>query len=257
MTSAAFSIVVMRNRFEFVSLLVCTVGGVLGLVLGLEFVAPLLPASFIVMYSVSVAVTFGVALFWVSRVPSQSVTDEITGWSENAGWLPCWKAWVLLVVGIVGGVFSALFGSGIDTCAFVALTLFFRVSEKVATPTSIILMAVNTCVGFLYREFAMDGVAEDAWTYFLVCIPVVVLGGPFGSVVASHFRRSLLIPLVFAFDVVQLVLALAVVKPWSQDTPLLCVTSAGITIAGLGAVKCMAKIGEKMTTWQILPTYEK
>ncbi|GMH42987.1 hypothetical protein BSKO_10909 [Bryopsis sp. KO-2023] len=257
MTSAAFSIAVMRVRFEFVSLVICTVGGILGVVFGLEWIAPLLPASYVELYSVAVAVTFGFALYWALGVQNESVTDEITGLSENGRGLPFWKVWVLLLVGMVGGVFSALFGSGIDTCAFVALTCLFRVSEKVATPTTVVLMAVNTCVGFLYREFAMGGVAEDAWSYFLVCIPIVVIGGPFGSVVASHFRRSLLIPLVYAFDAFQLVLALAVVKPWTEETPLLCVTSAAITILGLVFVKCMAKMGERMMQWQILPTHDK
>ena len=34
-----------------------------------------------------------------------------------------------------------------DICSFSVLTLLFRVSEKVATPTSIVLMAINASVG--------------------------------------------------------------------------------------------------------------
>lgn len=66
--------------------------------------------------------------------------------------------------------------SGIDICTFSILTLLFRVSEKVATPTSVVLMAINTLVGFMYRQLAMGGVAPEAVRFFIVCAPVVVIG---------------------------------------------------------------------------------
>ena len=69
------------------------------------------------------------------------------------------------------------------------LTLLFRIDEKVATPTSVILMGVNTVVGFAYREFGQGGVEEDAWGFLAVCAPIVVFGAPFGSFVGSHFHR--------------------------------------------------------------------
>ena len=37
-------------------------------------------------------------------------------------------------------------------------------------------MAINTFVGYLYREFAMGGVERDAVTFFTVCVPIVVIG---------------------------------------------------------------------------------
>ena len=62
-----------------------------------------------------------------------------------------WQAVVLLLTGFLGGIFSAITGSGVDICSFSMLSLLFRVSEKVSTPTSIVLMAINTCVG-LYSK---------------------------------------------------------------------------------------------------------
>ena len=70
------------------------------------------------------------------------------------------------ISGIVGGAFSALAGSGVDICSFSVLCLLFRVSEKVATPTSVVLMAINTCVGFFWRHLMTNGkclYAERAW----------------------------------------------------------------------------------------------
>ena len=70
------------------------------------------------------------------------------------------------ISGIVGGAFSALAGSGVDICSFSVLCLLFRVSEKVATPTSVVLMAINTCVGFFWRHLMTNGkclYVEGAW----------------------------------------------------------------------------------------------
>ena len=60
-------------------------------------------------------------------------------------------------LGFIGGNFSALAGSGVDICSFSVLSLLFRISEKVATPTSVVLMAINTCVGFYWRQLMTDG----------------------------------------------------------------------------------------------------
>ena len=58
-----------------------------------------------------------------------------------------WQAAILILTGFLGGIFSAITGSGVDICSFSILSLLFRVSEKVSTPTSVVLMAINTCVG--------------------------------------------------------------------------------------------------------------
>ena len=82
-----------------------------------------------------------------------------------------WKAAVLFATGFLGGIFSSISGSGIDICSFACLTLLFRLTEKTATPTSVILMAINTVVGFLWREYAQEGIGDDSWNFFLVCAP--------------------------------------------------------------------------------------
>lgn len=43
---------------------------------------------------------------------------------------------------------SGLVGNGIDIITFSVMVLLFRLSEKIATPTSVILMAINALVGF-------------------------------------------------------------------------------------------------------------
>ena len=59
--------------------------------------------------------------------------------------------------GFAGGIFTSVSGSGLDICSFSILTLLFRVTEKTATPTSVILMAGNTLVGFYWRVVSSSG----------------------------------------------------------------------------------------------------
>ena len=56
---------------------------------------------------------------------------------------------MLHAFGFVGGAFSGVTFSGIDIRSFACLALLFRVLEKTATMTSVVLMDVNTTMGFL------------------------------------------------------------------------------------------------------------
>ena len=62
-----------------------------------------------------------------------------------------WSLMVVFASGLAGGIFTSVSGSGLDICSFSILTLLFRVTEKTATPTSVLLMAGNTVVGFYWR----------------------------------------------------------------------------------------------------------
>ena len=73
-----------------------------------------------------------------------------------------WKACLLFVFGVLGGIFSAMSGSGIDICSFALLCLLFRVNERVSTPTSVVLMAINTVAAFTYRELKMQAITGKA-----------------------------------------------------------------------------------------------
>lgn len=69
--------------------------------------------------------------------------------------------------GFLGGLFTGVAGSGVDICCFCVLTLYFRVSEKIATPTSVVLMAMVSIFGFAYKFF-LGSLAPVAWDYWVV-----------------------------------------------------------------------------------------
>ena len=73
---------------------------------------------------------------------------------------------------------------------------------------SVVLMGVNTTVGFLWLEFGMGGVDASARLLMWVCIPMVVGGAPLGAICGSYLHRLMLAWLVYFIDAAQLIDAL-------------------------------------------------
>ena len=151
MTAAAFTIFWMRIKLEKHSLIFCSTGAVAGMILGLEVVDVALSPPQKKLGFVCIWFSFAFALFLLNREHKRKTFDEILNFGV-------WQAIVLLFVGFLGGIFSAVAGSGVDICSFSVLSLLFRVSEKVSTPTSVVLMAINTVFGeesdtIIYEDF--------------------------------------------------------------------------------------------------------
>lgn len=179
MTAAAFTIIFMKLRLEWKSILWSSVGGTFGLVFSLECIAPFLPPPYSKMYFVTIWAAFALSLYLLNKNRDRHVFERIPEWNVSMLHFRCGivntKIIILLATGFVGGILSAISGSGIDICTFAVLTLLFRVSEKVATPTSVVIMAINTCVGFFWRGLIQNQIEIESWRYFAVCIPVVVI----------------------------------------------------------------------------------
>jgi uncharacterized membrane protein YfcA len=255
MVAAAFSITVMRVRVEWRAVLHVSLGGAVGLVFSLHHVAPRLTPAYNKMYFVMIWSAFAFSLFWLNRLHGRRTFAVIPCWGQGASFAARhWRAAVLQAFGFVGGVFSGMAGSGIDICSFACLTLLFRVSEKTATPTSVVLMGVNTAVGFLYRELGMGGVEAAAWPFLWVCMPIVVIGAPLGAMCGSYFHRLTLAWLIYVIDFAQLLGALAIVRPWlskarggKTDTPLhLTLSSAAIFCFGALFFRAIALLGVRL-----------
>ena len=92
------------------------------------------------------------------------------------------------------------------------LTLLFRVTEKVATPTSVILMAINSCVCFYWRGLVMDEISQDAFDYLGVTVPIVTIMAPVGATLGSHFHRHVLASFIYILDTVALVTAYSILS---------------------------------------------
>ncbi|XP_040566743.1 uncharacterized protein [Lepeophtheirus salmonis] len=222
MTAAAFTIFFMKIQLEYHSITICSLGALFGMITGLEVIDGMLDGPTKKLGFVCIWFSFAFALFLLNRQHKRKTYDSIHGFG-------LWHGMVLFVVGFLGGIFSAISGSGVDICSFSILTLLFRVSEKVATPTSIVLMAINTCVGFFWRELmSKDGIDTEAWEYFAVCVPIVVVCAPFGSFLSSHFHRQVLAFLIYILDTIALITAFIVIPiTWQRGVLSVCLVFGG------------------------------
>ena len=130
------------------------------------------------------------------------------------------------------------------------LTLFFRVSEKIATPTSVVLMAGNAIVGFAWRGVVQQQLPAEAWNFWYVCIPVVVVGAPLGAYFIRQRTRQFVARLLYASIFVQFAAALVIVP---QTSSLLIASSAtfacGVCLFGSMALAGQKRLHQHQRDW--------
>ena len=161
------------------------------------------------------------------KIPSWDDSNflKITAFNFQKNFIINWRTLVILLAGFIGGIFTALTGNGMDITFFPVLTLLFKVNEKTVAPTTIVLMAINTISGFVYRSFWQNGIDGEAWRFLAVTAPIVVAASPFGSFIGSHLSRECLFALIFIFDLIQALGVLLIIKPWNIDKCLVLVSS--------------------------------
>ncbi|CAH1802681.1 unnamed protein product [Owenia fusiformis] len=212
MTAATFTIFFMRVKIDWTAIINCSIGGVFGVVFGLELIDPYLAPAQKKFIFVSVWFSFGFALFLLNRYHKRRTFLSIPR-------VNVWKICFLLVTGFFGGNFTAIAASGLDICTFSILTLVFRVTEKTATPTSVVLMGGNTLFAFFWRDVMMhDGIHPDAWNYLVVSAPIVVIGAPLGSIIGTHFHRLVLATFVYIVGTASLIGAFAIISTFDHSS---------------------------------------
>ncbi|CAD6188033.1 unnamed protein product [Caenorhabditis auriculariae] len=198
MTSALVCIVFMKVRIESRAVFLGTAGAVPGFIIGIHIVDPLMTGPQKKMLFVAIWTAFAFALALLNSQKKRPTYTKIPEFNF-------WKGSVLLLTGVIGGIFDSFAGSGIDVSIFSVVTLLFRVSEKTATPTTVVLKGVNAIFGFYYRAVMMGDVATDSWRYFAVTVPVASFFAPLGALIGSHFHRQVVAALVYVLEAATLV----------------------------------------------------
>ena len=206
MTAATLWIVAKKISIEKTYLWLVMAGGTLGIVLGSFFVIPYVSGAVAKMMFVSFWLSFGIALFIINHVRKRDTVTELSGLTSGQ------KA-ELLLVGVIGGVLSAIFGNGLDITSFAYVTLKYNLSEKIATPTSVILMASNAVVGALLHFFVLGDMQQEAVNFWLVSIPVVLVGAPLGAYVITRLNRIIIACLLYLIIIAQFIAALMIIQP--------------------------------------------
>ncbi len=179
-------------------------GGLSGLLLGYEVLSPLLVAAVVKTLFASLVFSFGLMLWWTNRHANRFRVTSIHRFDSMVRLeLPARRTWC-------GGITcGGILGSGIDILVFSLLVLRFGICEKVATPTSVVLMGTNALAGMLWGS-ASGTLAAEAWGYWWVCVPVVAFGAPFGAWCMSHWHRMHIVWFICALILVQYVSTLLI-----------------------------------------------
>ena len=238
MTAASFSIFFMGVCVEWHALILCTVGSLAGIVFGLHVIDPLMSPASKKLSFVSIWLSFAFVLVMLNRTHKRRTFNTI----PEFNW---WKGLILVVGGFIGGIFTAFAGTGLDICAFMVLTLLFRISEKTATPTTVILMAFNSVIALYWRANMIKDVTDEAWQYISICFPIVTLMAPLGSLLGTHFHRLVLAVLVIVLNIIAFILAFIIVRPL---TPILIGTSVGLLVGCFLVFVLMMYIGGRILT---------
>ena len=238
MTAASFTIFFMGVCVEWHALILCTIGSLAGIIFGLHVIDPLMSPAAKKLSFVSIWLAFAFVLVMLNRTHKRRTFNTIPEFKA-------WKGVVLVVGGVIGGIFTAFAGTGLDICAFMMLTLLFRISEKTATPTTVILMAFNSVIALYWRANMIKEVTDEAWQYISVCFPIVTLMAPLGSLLGTHFHRLVLAVLVIVLNIIAFILAFVIVRPL---TPVLIGVSVALLVGCFLLFMLMLYIGGRILT---------
>jgi uncharacterized membrane protein YfcA len=233
MTGAALLILGLRIKVEWNYIKYVTLGGIIGLVFGTYEVVPLVSPVMAKLFFVSLWLSFGIALWRENRRPSRKVFDEISDFRSS-------DMARLILFGFIGGIISSLFGTGINIFTYCIMTIYYGISEKVATPSSVIIMTIETILGFFIHTQILKDFQPAAFEMWIACVPLVIFFAPLGAFIVNKLPRKRIAQFLYIILFVQFIGAMLVIKP-SAIKLIMC---ASVLTVGLFLFTYLAKLGK-------------
>ena len=234
MTGATLLIIGLRIKVEWNYIRFVTLGGIFGLIFGTYKIVPLVSPIMAKLFFVSLWLSFGIALWRENRRISRKVFDEISDFKTA-------DKSRLILFGFIGGIISSLFGTGINIFTYCIMTIYYGVSEKVATPSSVVIMTIETILGFFIHAQIVNDFQPAAFEMWIACVPLVVFFAPLGAFVVHQLPRKRIAQFLYIILFVQFVGAMLVIRPGALKL-LMCAT---VLAAGLLLFNYLAKMGQK------------
>lgn len=219
-----------RIRVLWRAVAVTVAGGLIGMLAGTFWLQ--IPSPYQKLLLTYVITLFGVIMIYVTWASPLDVFTDIKRYTPR-------RALLLFAVGVGGGVLSANVGTGADILFFIVVTLVFGIDEKIAVPSSVIVMAANAALGFLLHAGVVGDVGQ-VFDWWLVCVPVVAIGAPFGAFVVSLCRRHQILSLMLGLIALELASTLVLVE---QDGTTL--------LVGLAILACSAWLFMRMLSFRV------
>ncbi|WP_052691812.1 sulfite exporter TauE/SafE family protein [Teredinibacter purpureus] len=203
MTAASILIVLLGTKVQWNIIVRVSVGGAVGIAFGLFYVAHIFsPVVIKILFTVLVT-SFAVTLYILNSKPY--------GRHSTVNFIDRKSLLSLYFVGFLGGIVSGLVGNGIDIISFSFIVLYLKLDEKIATPTSVILMAINALIGVVFIHLFGDGVGETVYNYWLSAVPIVVIGAPLGAYLCSRLDRDRIVMFLLALIAIEFVTTVLII----------------------------------------------
>ncbi|MEM9215559.1 MAG: sulfite exporter TauE/SafE family protein [Cyanobacteria bacterium P01_F01_bin.150] len=195
MSAAAITIIVNKITVDWKIIRWGSLGGLIGIWLGLGHFSSVFTPSLTKFSFTLILSSFALVLLFTNQSDRRCHSN-----------VPIWtlrEQSIVLGTSIFGGVMSGLVGNGIDIVVFAIMVLLFRINEKVATPTSVILMAINAFSGLVLEQFVFQSFVEPASSYFVAAIPVVVVGAPLGALLCQRLSRQTIVNILVSLIAIE------------------------------------------------------
>lgn len=257
MGAASAAILIRRIRIEWRALAIGLPVAVIAFLLtvyGLgdaadPFLRPRIPGEY-VKVTFTLTVVAMALITWVgSRVKIREIKSQIPVMNRRT-------VAALVVTAAIGGVAAGLTGSGADVLLYLFLGILLAVDVKVGVPTSVLVMAGVSVVGFVFLGLVegqmavsvsgervteiggmavdLDAATSDLFGLWLAAIPVVAWGGPLGAWVASKIDARKLVVFVVFLAALELVTTAMFVPELRTDVGLLLYAVFGGLAMGWG-----------------------
>lgn len=206
MTSASLLILGLKIKVDWNYIKYVTFGGIFGLIFGTYYIVPLISPPMAKLFFVSLWLSFGIVLWRENSKPNRVVFDLIENFQKS-------DTVRLIIFGFIGGIISSIFGTGINIFTFCLMTIYYGINEKVAVPSSIIIMSIETVLGFFVHAGVINDFQTEAFEMWIACIPFVIIFAPLGSFVVSKLPRTAIANFLNIILIVQFIGAIWVIKP--------------------------------------------
>jgi len=246
MVSAAILIIRNKIPIEKRAVIWGSLGGAVGIIICLQWLAPILPPLQSKLFFVSLWLSFGCALVWLHKINQSDTYSEIQHYTPQT-------SVIIFCVGIIGGMVSGIVGCGLDIVVFSLLVLSFRVNERVGTPSSVVMMASNTVIGLCFRLITQTPpIQPETFHYWLAAAPVVVIGAHLGARFIADKSINVIVGILLGSIIVQYIGAMLILP----ITPKLALFSLAVFMGGGILFGTMILLGKKRNISQALSSVE-
>lgn len=237
MTAASIYILNKKIALDWNYIIYVSFGGLFGLLFGTYNLVPYIQPMLGKLIFVSLWLAFGIVLYLENRKQTRIIYDKIILFSHS-------DRINLILFGFIGGGISSLFGTGINIFTFCFLVIYYKVNEKVATPSSIIIMTIETIAGFALHGLVIKDISKESYDMWLSCIPIVIFFAPLGAYVVNKISRITFTNFLYFIFLVQYLGAMFVIRPDLTKS----VISIGIVLFGFFFFRYIGSIQRKIET---------